>query len=139
MTIVYLDASVALRLILGEPGRLTEWRRVESATASALTEVECLRTLDRLSRAGALSDEELAERRTAVYRLLEGVEVVDISRPILRRASEPFPAPLGTLDAIHLSTAMSWRDAKGEVLTMATHDKALATAARSVGLEVIGV
>jgi predicted nucleic acid-binding protein len=136
--IAYLDASVVLRLILGERGRLAEWRRVESAVASALTEVECLRTLDRLSRAGALSDEELAERRTAVYRLLEGVEVVDVSRPILRRASEPFPAPLGTLDAIHLSTAMSWRDTRGEILTMATHDKALATAARSVGLEVIG-
>lgn len=136
--IAYLDASVVLRLILGERGRLAEWRRVESAVASALTEVECLRTLDRLSRAGALSDEELAERRTAVYRLLEGVEVVDVSRPILRRASEPFPAPLGTLDAIHLSTAMGWRDTRGEVLTMATHDKALATAARSVGLEVIG-
>lgn len=136
--IAYLDASVVLRLILGERGRLAEWRRVVSAVASALTEVECLRTLDRLSRAGALSDEELAERRTAVYRLLEGVEVVDVSRPILRRASEPFPAPLGTLDAIHLSTAMSWRDTRGEILTMATHDKALATAARSVGLEVIG-
>ena len=136
--IAYLDASVVLRLILGERGRLAEWRRVESAVASALTEVECLRTLDRLSTAGSLSDEELAERRTAVYRLLEGVEVVDVSRPILRRASEPFPAPLGTLDAIHLSTAMSWRDARAEVLTMATHEKALATAARSVGLQVIG-
>jgi predicted nucleic acid-binding protein len=136
--IAYLDSSVVLRLILGERGRLTEWRRVEAAIASALTEVECLRTLDRLTRAGSLSDEELAERRAAVYRLLEGVEVVDVSRPILRRASEPFPAPLGTLDAIHLSTAMSWRDARGEALTMATHDKALAMAARSVGLQAIG-
>lgn len=137
--IAYLDASVVLRLVLGEPGRLAEWARVESAVASALTEVECLRTLDHLARAGAISDEVLAERRTAVYRLMEGVEVVDISRAILRRASDPFPAPLGTLDAIHLSTAMSWRDAKGQVLIMATHDKALATATRSIGMEVIGV
>lgn len=137
--IAYLDASVVLRLVLGERGRLAEWRRVEAAVASALTEVECLRTLDRLARAGAVSDEDLAERRTAVYRLLEGVEVVDVSRPILRRASDPFPAPLGTLDAIHLSTAMSWREANGQVLAMATHDKALATAARTVGLEVLGV
>lgn len=136
--IAYLDASVVLRLVLGEPARLAEWKRVETAVASALTEVECLRTLDRLSRAGSLSDEELAERRTTVYRLLEGVEVVDVSRPILRRASEPFPAPLGTLDAIHLSTAISWRDAKAATLTMATHGMALATAARSVGLQVIG-
>jgi len=136
--IVYLDASVALRLVLGEPNRLAEWRRVESAVASALTEVECLRTLDRLSRLGSLSEDDVAARRTAVYRLLEAVEVVDVGRPVLRRASEPFPTPLGTLDAIHLSTAIAWRDARNSDLTMATHDAALATASRAVGLEVLG-
>jgi predicted nucleic acid-binding protein len=137
--IAYLDASVVLRLVLGERNRLTEWKRVESAVASALTEVECLRTLDRLSRLGSLSADELAERRAAVYRLLEAVEVVDVGRPVLRRASEPFSTPLGTLDAIHLSTALSWRDARTSELTMATHDQPLGTAARAMGLRVIGV
>jgi len=137
--IAYLDASVVLRLVLGERGRLEDWHRIDDAVASALTEVECLRTLDRMTRGGMLSDEELAERRTAVYRLLEAVEVIDVSRPILRRASEPFPAPLGTLDAIHLSTVLAWRDARSSSLTMATHDKVLAMASRSVGVEVIGV
>jgi len=136
--IAYLDASVVLRLVLGEPNKLAEWKRVESAVASALTEVECLRTLDRLGRAGALTEEDVATRREEVYRLLEGVEVVDIARPILRRASEPFPAPIGTLDAIHLATAIAWRDASETTLVMATHDKALGAAARSVGLQVIG-
>jgi len=134
----YLDASVVLRLVLGERNRLTEWRRIESAVASALTEVECLRTLDRLSRLGSLSAGDVAERRTAVYRLLEAVEVVDVDRPVLRRASEPFSTPLGTLDAVHLSTAIAWRDARNAELTMATHDRALATAARAVGMPVIG-
>jgi len=136
--IAYLDASVALRLVLGEPDRLAEWPRVAAAVASALAEVECLRTLDRLARLGSLSGEEVATRRTAVYRLFEGVEVVDVGRPVLRRASESFPTSLGTLDAIHLSTAMAWRDAHDETLTMATHDKALALASRAVGLSVIG-
>ena len=124
--IAYLDASVVLRLVLGEPNHLAEWPRIEAAVASALAEVECLRTLDRLSRRGSLSDDELAERRTAVYRLFEAVDVVDVGRPVVRRASEPFPTPLGTLDAIHLSTAMAWRDARDATLTMATHDTALA-------------
>lgn len=136
--IAYLDASVVLRLILGESGRLAEWKRVESAVASALTEVECLRTLDRLGRAGALTEHHVASRREEVYRLLESVDVVEIARPILRRASEPFPVPLGTLDAIHLATAIAWRDATANALVMATHDRALAGAARSVGLRVIG-
>jgi predicted nucleic acid-binding protein len=47
--------------------------------------------------------------------------------------------PLGTLDAIHLATAIAWRDSSDASLVMATHDKALAVAARSVGLQVIGV
>jgi len=137
--IAYLDPSVVLRLALGEPRRLVEWRRLERTVASALTEVECLRTLDRLARMGALTADEVATRRSAVYGLLEATEVVDVGRPVLRRASESFPTPLGTLDAIHLATALSWRDARNTSLTMATHDKALATAALAMGLTVIGV
>jgi predicted nucleic acid-binding protein len=137
--IVYLDASVVLRLILGEPRPLAEWRKADQAVASALGEVECLRTLDRLARSGPLSSDELAQRRGAVYHFFEAVELVDVSRAILRRASESFPTPLGTLDAIHLSTALLWREARDENLVMATHDRALATAAHAVGLQVTGV
>lgn len=135
---VYLDASVVLRLVLGESAPLAIRQQFSGAVASALTEVECLRTLDRLARVDALSTDETADRRMAVYRLMEEVEVVDVSSAVLRRASEPFPTPLGTLDAIHLSTAIAWRDAREVLLTMATHDKSLATAARALGLEVIG-
>ena len=136
--IVYLDASVVLRLVLGEEAPLAKRQQFRGAVASALTEVECLRTLDRLARSGALTSDETADRRMAVYRLMEEVEVVDVSSAVLRRASEPFPTPLGTLDAIHLSTAIAWRDTREALLTMATHDKSLATAARAAGLEVIG-
>lgn len=137
--IAYLDASVVLRLVLGEEQRLAEWDQVEAAVASALTEVECLRTLDRLARMGRLSPDELAERRGAVYQLLAAVDLIDVSRTVLRRASEPFPTPLGTLDAIHLSTALLWREAAGDPLTLTTHDRELATAARAVGIAVAGI
>jgi predicted nucleic acid-binding protein len=137
--IAYLDASVVLRVLLGEPGRLAEWSRINRAVASALTEVECLRTLDRLTRQGDMNETESALRRSAVFTLFESVEVVEITRSILRRASEPFPAPLGTLDAIHLSSAIAWRDFRDTDLVVATHDQAFALAARSVGLRVVGV
>ncbi len=136
---VYLDASVVLRLVLGEEHALARRERFSGAVASALTEVECLRTLDRMARTGDLTMEEMADRRMAVYRLLEEVEAIDVSAPVLRRAAEPFPTPLGTRDAIHLSTAIAWRDTREVPLTMATHDRSLATAARAVGLEVVGV
>ncbi len=49
------------------------------------------------------------------------------------------PTELGTLDAIHLATALRWRETEGVELVMATHDRALAIGARAHGLRVIGV
>ncbi len=135
----YLDSSVLLRLILGRRDRLKEWKRVRQGVVSALAEVECLRTLDRLRLARGLKDDELARRREAAYRLFDEAEVVDVGRPILTRAAQPFPTPLGTLDAIHLSTALLWREQSDGEIVMATHDAALGTAARASGLGVIGV
>ncbi len=135
--IAYVDASVLLRLVLGEPGRLAKWREVDTAVSSALAEVEVVRTLDRLRVRAELTPEETADRRGTAYRLLEAVSLADVSTPILRRAADPFPTPLGTLDAIHLATALAWRDARREVV-MATHDAQLALAARACGFEVIG-
>jgi hypothetical protein len=48
------------------------------------------------------------------------------------------PTALGTLDAIHLATALVWRDRQNVALTIATHDAALATAARAFGFDVVG-
>ncbi len=136
--IAYLDASVLLRVLLGQRDRLTEWPDIELGVGSALVEVECLRALDRLRLREGLPAEEIAVRREAVYRLTAGMEVVEPTWPVLRRAGQPFPTSLGTLDAVHLATALLWRDTRGEDLTLATHDRALALAARASGLPVIG-
>lgn len=137
--IAYLDASVILRVVLRQRDALPQFATVEVGVASALAEVECLRTLDRLRLRGAASDQELARSREAVYRLTRELEVVEPTPAILRTAAQPLPTPLGTLDAIHLATALHWSDARGKSLVMATHDAALALAARASGLEAIGV
>jgi hypothetical protein len=66
-----------------------------------LVEVECLRALDRLRLREGLTPEELVVRREAVYRLTAEMEVVEPTWPVLCRANQPFPTPLGTLDAVH--------------------------------------
>jgi len=137
--IAYLDSSVLLRVVLGQRGRLKDWRAVREGVVSALAEVECLRTLDRLRLRGAITDRELSIRREAVYRLLEEIEIVEPTRPILTRASLPLATPVGTLDAIHLATAMLWRESSSADLVFATHDEALGTAARSSGFTVVGI
>ena len=137
--IAYLDSSVLLRILFRQPKGLREWRRITRGVSSAVAEVECLRALDRLRIVEGLADDRLAPRREAVYRLFESIEVVEPTRPILRRAAQPMAGVLGTLDAIHLATAMAWREQTGENLVMATHDSALALAARGSGLRVVGV
>lgn len=133
----YVDSSVLLRIVLGEQGRLAEWSSLQSATTSVLAEVECLRTLDRLSLRGTLAVTELVDRRAAVYAVLEEMAVLDLDRAVLARASQPFPTALGTLDAVHLASAILSRDLGGPS-RFATHDVELARAARSVGFEVLG-
>lgn len=136
--IAYIDSSVILRLVLAEPNPLREWPDVRQGVTSALAEVEVLRTLDRLRfSAPTLEPQALAVRREAVFRILEGLETVEITRGVLARAAQPLPTPLGTLDAIHLVSAMGWRE-QFEGIVFATHDLALSAAARASGFEVIG-
>ena len=136
--IAYLDTSVLLRKVLGQGGALQEWPSIRIGVTSALAGTECLRTLDRFRLRTGLSDHELALRREMVFRLFERLEVIDVTAAVLDRAAQPIPTELGTLDAIHLATAVLWREQSGADLVMATHDVALATAARASGLAVVG-
>jgi predicted nucleic acid-binding protein len=136
--IAYVDSSVLLRLVLRQPAALKEWSSVDEGVTSALTQVECLRTLDRLRIIERIPDEALASRREAIFGLLATLSVVDVAGAILDRAAQPLPTALGTLDAIHLATAQLWRERTAVDLTLATHDAALATAARSLGMSVVG-
>ncbi len=101
--------------------------------------MECLRTIDRLRVRGVMSLEDAVARREAMFRILESLEVVEVTPAVLHRASQPMPAPLGTLDAMHLATADLWREVNDEELLLATHDAELALAGRSVGFRVIGI
>jgi predicted nucleic acid-binding protein len=136
---LYLDSSVLLRVVLRQRGALAEWSSVPQGVASALVQVECLRTLDRLRVRATLSDLDLAVRREGVFRLLDAIELIEPTPTVLARAAQPMPTELGTLDAIHLATALLWQEGAATELVMATHDAALGTAARASGLRVVGV
>jgi len=137
--IAYVDASVLLRLALGQPDVLPEWPKIQQGVASALVLTESLRTLDRLRLRTRLADVEVAARRATILALMASLDVVDIDAAVLDRAAQPMPTELGTLDAIHLATAVLWKEVMGADLVMATHDAALALAAQAHGLPVVGV
>ncbi|HEX4159973.1 MAG TPA: type II toxin-antitoxin system VapC family toxin [Rhizomicrobium sp.] len=136
--IAYVDSSVLLRLALGQPNALSEWRQIDRGVSSALISTESLRTLDRVRLRSGLSDSDVAIRRAAILSLIDSLELVEIDAIVLDRAAQPMPTELGTLDAIHLASALLWKDATGIDPVMATHDGALGLAAQAHGLKVVG-
>jgi predicted nucleic acid-binding protein len=137
--IAYVDASVLLRVALAQPDTLSEWPRIQRGVSSALVTIESLRTLDRLRLRARLSDTEVARRRATILALIASLEVVEIDAVVLDRAAQPMPTELGTLDAIHLATALLWKEMTSTDLVMATHDGALALGAQAHGLPVVGM
>ncbi len=136
--IAYIDTSALLRIVLREPGAVDDLRTYDGLVSSELIAIESARTIDRLRHQGALTLEEATERSGVVNDWLEAVDLVLLRPPVLSRASEPMPMPVGTLDAIHLATALIWRDRLGPLPQMVTHDAALGAAARAFGFDVRG-
>lgn len=136
--IAYIDTSALLRIVLREPGAVEALRSYEALVSSELIVVESARTIDRLRSQGSLTPGEAADRVRAVNEWLEAIDLVLLRPAVLSRASEPMPLAIGTLDAIHLATALIWRDRMGPLAEMATHDTALGIAARIFGFEVRG-
>ncbi len=134
---VYIDSSVLLRIIFRSPGALRSWRQITRPISSDLTRLECLRTIDRTRIQYRLGDRVISARRAAVFEQLDAFELIPLEHAVLERAAEPFPTLLGSLDAIHLASALLARTVVDD-LGFATHDEELATAARAVGFRVLG-
>jgi predicted nucleic acid-binding protein len=137
--IAYIDTSALLRIVLREPGALDDLRSYDGLVSSEVIAVEGAHTIDRLRLQGSLTTDEAAVRLRALNDWLEAIDLVLLRTPVLSRASEPMPMPLGTLDALHLATALLWRDRMGPLPTLATHDTALGQAAQVFGFDVRGI
>ena len=129
----YLDASVTLRITLAQNGAVRA--RWQHAVSSELLATELFRTIDRL-RALGLDDSDALRFRTATEENIAQIELIRVDSAVLRRAAGSFPTPLGTLDAIHLATALMYFETTGEQLVMLTHDRQLAAASLACGLQV---
>ena len=127
-----------LRITLSEPAPLESWGRIDTAVSSELIRLECLRTIDRARIQLRLMDDAVSEQRANLLEAIDGIDLAPLTTPILERAADPFPTAIGSLDALHLATALLVRERYGDLL-FATHDHALALAARAMGFRVEGV
>jgi uncharacterized protein len=122
--LTYIDASVALAHLFAEPRqpRPDIWDR--RLASSRLLEYEMF---TRIHARPALAG-------TASLRvLLGGTALIELSRPVLARALEPWPVPLRTLDALHLAT-IDYLRRQGESVELASYDNRLLDAARALGI-----
>jgi predicted nucleic acid-binding protein len=134
---VYVDTSIVLRILLREP-TVGIWGQWKKAYSSALWRVEALRTVDRLRLTHEISDSEVAELVREIKITHETFAIHPVTNQIFQRASETFPTVVGTLDAIHLATALSIREIE-HIDYLLTHDSQLGTTARSLGFDVMGM
>lgn len=134
---VYVDSSVLLRVVLGEPHRLRIWPKITNPVSSELIRLECLRTIDRARLRLGLEDRLIAKHRAEVLEAVDSFTLVAIDSLVLDRASDPLPTLVGSLDAIHLASALLIQE-ELEGLAFATHDDGLGIAARATGFSVHG-
>ena len=135
---VYVDSSVVLRHILnGDPALGAAASSANVGGASDLLAIECQRVLQRERMAGHLDDRQYSEATVLLEDLLDRLTLIEIGPAVKRRAAGPFPTVIGTLDAIHLASALLWQETEpGTELRILTQDRQLALCARSLGLHI---
>ncbi len=127
---IYLDSSVALAQLLAEDRAppATLWR--EPLIASRLLEYEVWTRLN-ARRLGRSHGEEARA-------LIQRVALIELAPPVLERALAPFPAPVRTLDALHLASIEFLRGRR-QIVELASYDDRLAAAARALGIPVVAL
>ena len=125
---IYIDASVAVAHLLAEsrrpPGRF--WDGI--LVSSRLLQYEIWAVLHARSLATSHGD--------AASDLLGRIALLELSPTVLERALAAFPVRLRTLDALHLAS-LDYLTRQGQSVELATYDRRMAAAARTVALPVV--
>jgi predicted nucleic acid-binding protein len=135
---VYLDSSVVIRRLLKEDPALDSIAESEQLGSSDLLEIECKRVLQRERMAGHLDDRRYSESVVQLEEILDQLHLIAIGPAVKQRAAGAFPTVIGTLDAIHLASAILWEAAAPRSeFCLLTYDKQLALCARSLGMRLL--
>ena len=120
---IYLDSSVALAYLLAEDRYPTNALWDQPIVSSRLSKVW-----------NRINTRRLADSHGDIVRSLIGrVAMIEMVPPVLKRALEPFPAPVRTLDAIHLA-AIDFIRSHGASIQLASYNERLVGTARLMGV-----
>lgn len=125
---IYLDTSILLAQLLAEDRRPDAALWEQPVVTSRLAEYELWTRVNGRGLGRTHGD--------ALRALLGRVAVIELAAPVLARATEPFPLPIRTLDALHLASA-HWLREQGQAVRVASYDARLTAAAAALGFEVL--
>jgi uncharacterized protein len=125
--LTYVDSSVALAHLYRKPRAPAPSFWLQPIVSSRLLEYEIWNRLHAHGR----GDSHGGKARD----LLTGVQLLEMTRPILAPALGAFPLAVPTLDGLHLATMLFLRDASEEV-ELASYDNRLLAAAQALGISV---
>ncbi|MBA3421200.1 MAG: type II toxin-antitoxin system VapC family toxin [Thermoleophilaceae bacterium] len=130
--LLYLDASAVVKLVLLERESVALRTAVSAArlATSELVLAEVPRALARV-RANATAR---ARFRHESQRVLEGLDLVPLGRPLLSSSARLGPPRLRTLDAIHVASALAFAS---DLEAFVSYDRRQLEAAGDAGLRVI--
>lgn len=126
---IYMDTSALTKLLIAEAEtpELREWLTAqidqgENAATSSLGRVELMRTVARYG--------DIGQADRARY-LLDGLDILPLTEPMMTLAESLGPATLRSLDAIHLAAAAYFEQ---ELTAFVTYDRRLLDGCRDIGL-----
>lgn len=125
---IYLDTSVVLAQLLVEDTRPPSWLWEQPRVSSRLLAYEVWTRLN----ARGLRDSHGEAARTLIGR----TALLELSPVILERAFEPFPAPVRTLDAMHLAS-IDFLLQQGQRVELATFDGLMRSAAGRMAVDLV--
>lgn len=137
---IYLDTSVYLKLFLKEKGSAKAKKLVKerSLLSSAILASECFSAFSRRARSNEIDEKTFDRLVSRAKKDLPYIEIIRVTDEVLKKAEEvALRSTARTLDAIHIASALSFRELTGIELIFVTSDKRQEEAAKSEGLKTI--
>lgn len=133
---LYLDSSAVIRWVTGS----VSWPSLSALTdgiSSEILRVECRRMFLRLRSLGEIDDAGLLDLSETFEALYGHIRVLELASSLLERAADSFPTIVGSLDAIHLSSALYLAETHPRKIQFVTDDRQLGMGARALGFGVV--
>lgn len=136
--IVYLDASALVKRYVAEAGSRETERLIEQANTVAtcvISRAEVVAGLARASRLKVIGRDDAASALQVFRSQWPDYLRLQVTETLIARADAlAWDQGLRGYDAVHLAAAISWQEAIGDSVSLATFDRQLWSAAGRIGL-----